>query len=173
MVWSSCKWRGALPRAASRAANLGPGDRLSLDAISREYLAEVCHIQLDRRTALDRPGAPRLLKIGEVCPLTGLRAATLRNWEERYGLLAPVSGPRGNAALLPRPWGAGARAPAAASGQRREPGRDRRPAGSMEHRHRTKDLASNLKRRFEPASRGNSARAGMWPSRRRRRGRPW
>ena len=38
---------------------------------------------------------PPQLSIGEVCRLTGLRPGTLRNWEERYGLLEPARTPGG------------------------------------------------------------------------------
>ncbi len=38
---------------------------------------------------------PPRLSIGEVCRLTGLRPGTLRNWEERYGLLDPARTPGG------------------------------------------------------------------------------
>ena len=38
---------------------------------------------------------PPRLSIGEVCRLTGLRPGTLRNWEERYGLLNPARTPGG------------------------------------------------------------------------------
>jgi len=39
------------------------------------------------RRPVDR--TPPRLSIGEVCRLTGIRPGTLRNWEERYGLLKP------------------------------------------------------------------------------------